>query len=201
MSHNVQELIDKIKQEGLEASRKTSEEIEAQAQKKAEEIVTQAKAKLEKMLSDAEDRQKKLEAATRATLQQAARDTVLTLKQTVNDLLTRIIRQDIRDALGKEQMSALIVELAKGFVAQNTDAAGVEIGLSEESRQLLEKDLLAKLQREIKVGVTVRTADDLGGGFTISFDDGKSCFDFSEKALVEYLGRQVNEYVKGILKM
>jgi hypothetical protein len=59
---------------------------------------------------------------------------------------------------------------------------------------------LEKLQKEIKAGITIRTADDLTGGFTISFDEGRSCFDFSEAALAEYLAKYVNEYVGKLLK-
>ena len=200
MSQNVQDLINKIKKEGLEASQQRAREIEGEVQKKVDELIAEAEARAEKIIADAKDEQAKLEESARASLQQAARDTVLSLKQTINDLLTKIIKQDVRGALGADQMAALIVALAKEFVSQNKDAKTVEVGLSEESRQLLEKDLLAKLQKDIKTEVVIQSADDLAGGFTISFDEGKSCFDFSEEALVQYLGKYVNEYVAGLLK-
>jgi len=195
MSQNVQELINKIKEEGLQASEQKTRELEAAAKKRADQMIADAKHQAEKIIADARFQQQKLEASTRASLEQAARDTVLTLKQTLNDLLMRIIQQDVRDALGKEQMSGLIMELTKQFMNQGQ----VDIGLSPESRAQLEKSLLAELQKQVKGSIRLHTADDLTGGFTISFDGNKSCFDFSEGALADFLSRQVNEFVKGIL--
>lgn len=199
MSQNVQGLINKIKQEGLEASQQKAQEIEQEARKKADGMMEKARVDAEKVVADARARQEQMEQSTRASLQQASRDTILSLKQEVNALLMRIVQQDVRDALGKDKMTALIVELAKDFVAQDQGAKTVEIGLNEETRKLIGQDVLAKLQKEIKKGVSVQAADDLSGGFTISFDEGKSCFDFSEDALVTYLSRNMNEYVKDLL--
>lgn len=200
MTQNVQDLINKIKKEGLESSQQKASEIEVEAQKKADDLVAQAQAQAKKIIADAEAEQIKVEASTRASLQQASRDTLLSLKQEINDLLRKILQQDVRDALGKEQMVKLIAELVKEFTAQNSDVKTVKVGLNTESRQLLEKDLLAKLQKSVKAGISIQTADDLIGGFTISFDEGKSCFDFSEESLVQYLGKYVNEYVAGLLQ-
>lgn len=200
MTQNVQDLINKIKKEGIEASQEEAKRIEAEVQQKVDQLIAEAKSQAEKIVDNAKAEQAKIEESTKASLQQAARDTVLSLKHEINNLMTKIIKQDIRDALGKDQMTALITEIAKEFVAQSKEAKSVEVGLNEDSRKLLEKDLLAKLQHDVKAGISIETADDISGGFTISFDEGKSCFDFSEDALVAYLGKYVNEYVKNLLK-
>ena len=200
MTQNVQDLIRKIKTEGLEAGRQKSQEIEQEAQKKAEALIAQAQADAEKIIAGARAEQEKIEQASRASLGQAARDTVLALRETINDLLMKIIRQDVREALGKEQMTALIVELSKQFISGASARDTVEVGLKEDDRAALENSLVSKLQKEIKAGVSIRTEDDLTGGFTISFDQGKSCFDFSEETMVTYLSRYVNQYVAGLMK-
>ena len=38
------------------------------------------------------------------------------------------------------------------------------------------------------------------GGFRISYDAGKSWFDFTDKALTEYMGKFVNAQILDILK-
>ncbi len=199
MAQNVQELINKIKQDGLEVAQKKAQDIEAAAQKKADEIIATAKTQAHQMISDAKTAQKQLEDSSRAALRQVARDTVLALKQEIIHILTGIIRKEAGAALQSDQTTQLIVELIKAFAADQ-GTGGVEIAMNENSRNRLEKDLLGKLQKEMKTSVVIKTAEDVTGGFTISFDDGKSCFDFSEDALVEFLGRQVNEYVGRLLK-
>jgi V/A-type H+-transporting ATPase subunit E len=200
MAQNVQELINKIKQDGLQAAEQKAQEIEAAAEKKADDLIAQAQAQAQKILADAQARQKQLEESSRVSLTQAARDTVLSLKKAIHDLLDKIVRQEIHGVLTPEQMAGMILELVKGFAAQGADGKHVEVALNDENRAHLEKDLLAKLQKEVKAGIKIRTADDLTGGFTISFDQGRSCFDFSESALAEYLGKYVNEYVGNLLK-
>lgn len=200
MAQNVQELINKIKQDGLEVAQKKAQDIEAAAQKKADEIVATAKTQAHQMISDAKTAQKQLEDSSRAALRQAARDTVLALKQEIIHILTGIIRKEAGAALQSDQTAQLIVELIKAFAVHHA-AGGVEIVMNENSRNRLEKDLLGKLQKEIKTSVVIKTAEDVTGGFTISFDDGKSCFDFSEDALTEYLGMYVNAYVKDLLEI
>jgi hypothetical protein len=46
----------------------------------------------------------------------------------------------------------------------------------------------------------LRSADNIRAGFTISFDQGKSCFDFTDESLAEFLGQYLNEHVTKILK-
>lgn len=200
MSQNVQELINKIKQDGLQTAQAKAKEIEAAAEKQAQEVLARAKSQAEKITADAQSRQQQIEASSRESLKQAARDTLLSVKQEVIALLDKIAARSVRESLTPEQTAALISEVTKGFFAEQSDGKGVEVGLSEESRSRLEQGFLEKLQKEIKAGITIRTADDLTGGFTISFDEGRSCFDFSEAALAEYLGKYVNEYVGKLLK-
>ena len=200
MTQNIQDLINKIKQEGIEESQKKSQEADLQVRKKIDDMIARAKGEAEKIVADAKNEQKKIEQSTRIALQQASRDTILSLKQEINSVLMRLVQQDVRAALGKDQMIGLISDLAQAFIAQNKDVKDIEVGLSEERRRVLEQDLVVKLQNSVKAGLKIQTADDLAGGFTISFDEGKSCFDFSEEALVKYLSRYVNEYVANLLK-
>ena len=199
MVQNVQDLINKIKHEGLEAGHEQAKKIEADAKAKADAIISQAHQEAEKIINEATARQQQLEGSTRASLQQAARDTILTLKQHINGILSNIIKQEIRQSLDKDQMSSLVMEVARQYFSQHKDARTVQVGLNEESRKILEKGIVTRLQQEVKAGVTIRSVDDLTGGFTISFDEGKSSFDFSEDALVEYLKKYVNEYVAELL--
>jgi vacuolar-type H+-ATPase subunit E/Vma4 len=45
----------------------------------------------------------------------------------------------------------------------------------------------------------LRPAEEISGGFTISFDDGKSCYDFTDKALAEYIGIYLKPKLNQIL--
>ncbi len=200
MSQSVQELIGKIRREGLEASQQQAREIEAQARAQAAALLQEAKAQAAKIVADAHAERERIEQATRASLQQAARNTLISLKQELGAQLQRILRRELRAALAPERLAELITAVATAYMAAGGEARGIEIALDAKNRAVLQESLLAKLQESLKQGVTLRTADDVGGGFTISFDAGRSCFDFSEESLARYLGAYSNEYLEELLR-
>jgi V/A-type H+/Na+-transporting ATPase subunit E len=200
MSQSVQELIGKIRKEGLEASRKQAEEIEAQARKNAEALITEAKEEAQRIVARAVAEREKTERATRASLEQAARSTLISLEQSIDARLTRIIRNDVREALTGERLAELIAILATEYVSSTSGAQDVEVVLSEENCKQLREGLLARLQESLKGGITIRSAHDVGAGFTISFDGGKSGFDFSEEALARHLGGYASDQVADLLR-
>ena len=200
MSQSVQELIGKIRKEGLEAGRKQAEEIEAQAREKAESLITEARAEAQRIVARAVAERDKAERATRASLQQAARSTLISLEQSIDARLTRIIRKDVREALTGERLAELIAMLATEYVSSTSGAQDVEVVLSEENCKQLRDGLLARLQESLKGGITIRSAHDVGAGFTISFDGGKSGFDFSEEALARHLGGYASDQVAELLR-
>ena len=63
----------------------------------------------------------------------------------------------------------------------------------------LEKGFLQELKEKVKSGITLKSTADISGGFTISFDSGKSHLDFTDHALAEYLSNYLKPKLKEIL--
>ena len=82
----------------------------------------------------------------------------------------------------------------------NKEKGGIVISLGKEEFQKLEKTLLSELKDEVKKGVTLKSSDEIGAGFIISFDAGKSHFDFTDKALAQYLGGYLKPAIAELLK-
>ena len=64
MSQQVQELIDKIKQDGIQQADQKAKEIEGQAQAKAQQIINEAENKAEQLIASAKEEIKKMEEST-----------------------------------------------------------------------------------------------------------------------------------------
>lgn len=195
MTQEIKDLIEKINQEGIEAAQKKAQEIEGKARQEAEEILKNAKKESEKLISDAKTAIERMDAKEKTLLAQAGRDFLLSLKKEVNSLLSRIIVSDLRQALSADYLAKIVVELAKGSSAQN-----IVISLKKEDCDALEKGFLAKLKEETRKGITLKPSEDIRAGFIISFDAGKSCYDFSDKALAEYIGEYLKPKLSGLLK-
>ena len=200
MSQQVQELIDKIKTEGLAAADQKARELEEQAKRNAQGILNEANKRAQDLLLDAEEEIRKKQEASRMALQQASRDTLLSLKKEVQKLLHKVITAQVADALTPQKLSDIIAEIAHKAVDGKSADAGIEVVLSPKDLKELRDGFLAQLQKQFKCPVHFQASEDIGKGFTVSFDQGKSSFDFSQEALAEYLSVYLNEELAALVK-
>lgn len=198
MAQELKALIDKIQKEGVESAQKVAQEIEARAKKQADEIVARAASDAKKLLDDAREKIRQEKDSSEAALKQTGRDLVLSLKKQILEILDKIVVLDVRQALGPQDLAAL-VKLAVGQYG-GQDAGPVVVSLQEGDRQKLQQGFLSRLKDELKRDIVLRASDEIAGGFIISFDKGKSHFDFSDKALAVYLSGLVRPKLAELLK-
>lgn len=199
MAQQVQELINKIKTEGVQAAQEQAQEMEAQAKRKAEEIVGQAQKRAQQMTAEAEAQIKKKEAAAQMALKQAARDTLISLRKEIENVLHGIAAAKVGEALTAERLSQIIREVSQKAVEGDLVQKTIEVVLNPQDFKVLGNGFLSELQRQLKKPIQLKSADDIGKGFTISFDEGKSRFDFTDVSLAEYLGARLNDQVAALL--
>ncbi len=200
MSQQVQELIDKIKSEGIQEAEQKAGELESAARKKADELIDAARKKADQIVAEAKAESAKTKEATRMALHQASRDMLLQLRKEIEALLQRIVAIDIKDALTPEQLADLISAVVTGYVKENKDVKDVAVVLNEKDLKNLKEGFLKKIKDKVSQSITLHPADDMGAGFTISFDKGKSFFDFSDESLVAYLSGYLNAEVANLLQ-
>lgn len=185
MAQDIQSLIDKINREGLQAAQEKARQIEDEAGKKAEDIVSRAQKEAEAILSKAEKEAARTEENTLIVLKQASRDLLLNFKNEINLILKKVAALQIKEALTPQMMAEIIIAIIKDSL--RPENGGIVISLNKESARELEEVLFSRLNEEIKKGITIRPSEDTLAGFLISFDEGKSHYDFSPEGLAEYI--------------
>jgi len=198
MAEEIRDLIEKINQEGIRAAEEKAQNIEAAAKQRADDILAQARREAEEMIAAAQDRIHREDEKGKTLLAQAGRDLLLSLRKEMNAMLGRIMVSDIQQALTPEALFNLVSEVVRNYSAG--ESSDITVFLKKEDVQILEKNFLNKLREETKKKINLRPAEEISGGFTISFDNGKSCFDFTDKALAEYIGTYVKPKLHQILK-
>jgi V/A-type H+/Na+-transporting ATPase subunit E len=198
MSDQIKELIEKINQEGVQAAEEKARQIEAQAKAQAELIVQKANSQAKKILEEAQENVKRMQESSEASLKQAGRDMLLALKGQINQTLQNVISAEVSASLNPEELARIIEGLAKEYSAGDNKSAIVY--LSTEDKNKVEGLFLKKLKDELKKGIELRSQDDIRAGFIISFDAGKSSFNFSDKALAEYIGLSLKAKIAELLK-
>lgn len=198
MSQQIQELINKIKSDGINEAQIKAKHIEDEAHKKANEIINEAKAKAQKIILDTQQDTQKMQKAAEVAIAQAGRNSILSLRKEIEAMFKNIVLKQVRDSLTPQQTAAILESVIKQYVKENSSSA--QITLSPADTQVIKDGLIAKLQNEFKKPLVFKTSSEMTKGFAISFDSGKSSFDFSDASLAEFLSAYVNDEVARILK-
>jgi len=196
MTQEIKDLIAKINEEGVKAAEVKAKEIEDLARERADEIVKKAKADAEKLIIQAKDEIVRMQDSSLVLLKQAGRDLILSLKTEINAVLERLIVSGVRQALNTEELTGILTALIKN----HSGKGNIVITLSAEDAHTLEKVFLDGLREEVKKGIALRPSEDIQAGFIVSYDNGKSSFDFSDKGLAEYIGSCLKPTLKEILQ-
>ncbi|MDP3143313.1 MAG: V-type ATP synthase subunit E family protein [Candidatus Omnitrophota bacterium] len=198
MTEDIKNLIEKIQQEGIQAAEEKAREIEVEARSRAKEILEEAQAEAEDLISQAKEKNARKEESTQETLKQAGRDLLISLKKEINAILEKLIVSRVGEALKPEELIKIITALVKDYKGQ--EKGQVIISLKKEDLEKLENGFSAELKEQVKKGITLKPSEEILGGLIISFDAGKSHFDFTDQALAEYIGTYLKPKLKGILK-
>lgn len=199
MAEQIRDLIEKINQEGINAAKEKSRQIEDAAKQKADEMLVKARLEADKIIAVAKDRTDKLQENTHALLKQAGRDLLLALRKEINTMLHKIVVAQAQAALGPEELIKLIVSFIKEH--HGKEESDVVVVVKKRDFEEVEKALFVELGTNLKKGITLKSSEDISGGFTISFDHGKSHYDFSDKALAEYIVTHLKPKLDAILKI
>ena len=198
MAQEIKDLLARIQQEGVKVAEEKAAEIKAEADSIAQKIIADAKIQAKKIIEQANIQTKRLEDSTQASLRQAGRDSLISLRKEINSMLDKLIKADIHQALTVEELAGII-----GSLIKNTPLSlGSEIivSLSKEDKEKLEKGFLRELIQETKKQIILKAAEGMDSGLVISFDGGKSIFDFSAQALAEYISGSLRPELDKILK-
>jgi len=198
MAEEIRDLIEKINEEGIRAAEEKAQIIEAAAKDRADEILSMAKREAEEIVASAKDRVRREDEKERMLLAQAGRDLLLSLRKEINAMLDRIVVAEVRDALTPEALSGIISEAVRNYCS--AEQGNVTVFMDKGDLEILDKHFMNKLSEETKKTILLRPSEEISGGFTISFDEGKSCHDFTDRALADYIGTLLKPKLNQILK-
>jgi V/A-type H+-transporting ATPase subunit E len=197
MPEDLKGFIDKIQREGVQAGEEKGRKIEQEARLKASVLVEDAQKEAQRVLDEASAKAQKAQEITRTELAQASRDCLLALHKEIEAMLDRLVAVRVREALGAEQLGKILEELLRGV--KHGAGEGVTVSLSPSDTQKLQETFLSELKAELKKGLVLKPSAEIAGGLTISFDAGRSSFDFTDKALADYIGSCLKPKLKELL--
>jgi V/A-type H+-transporting ATPase subunit E len=198
MDIQLQELIDKIKRDGIGAASEEAARLKIQAETEARHIVEAAKKEAEELVSRARSDAERSEKAGTAALEQASRNLVLAFKGEIQVLLDKLIARETAAAYGEDTLKAALPEILNAGAATSGDA--LDLLLPGGELKKIEAYFTDKLTAEIRKGVELKSERSLGAGFRIANRDGSAYYDFSAESVAQLLSAYLNPRLGEILK-
>lgn len=191
MQTKLQELTDKLYNEGLSKGKEEGAQILAAARQEAEEIVKAAKTQAEQIMAKAAKDAEDLKTKTASDVKMAAAQSLQAVKSDVENLaINAVCGKGVSAALAEPAfLKSIIRTVAEKF--STDEAQDLSLILPESLRAELEPFVSGELAAALKGGVQASFSKKIAGGFTIGPKDGGyfiSLTDETFKALIaEYL--------------
>ncbi|MDR3302143.1 MAG: V-type ATP synthase subunit E [Spirochaetaceae bacterium] len=197
MDIQLQELIEKIKKEGIESANDEALKIKGAAEAEAKRTVEAARKEAEAVVAKGKADAERFEKAGVAAVEQASRNLVLAFKSEIEGLLGKIISKEVAKTYNNDVLKAVIPEVVKGWL----DGKGaVDLILDEARLSTLRSWSTSALAAEIAKGVELKVGRNVGAGFRIGEKDGSAYYDFSASAVAGALADYLNPQLAEILK-
>lgn len=193
MEIQIQELIDSIKKDGLEQAKKDAVAYLENAKAEADRIVADAKDEAGKLIEKAKKEIALEEKSSKATLEQAARDAVLSFKKGVEQELDKIMNEEVSASVDGALLERLIDEVV------SSDLVGKDAVIEVKDAKAVSEAFVKKLSDKVKKGLTIKSSNQVSGGFRVIEKDGSGYIDLTEREIAALLKPYLNESLKELI--
>ncbi|MCL2762523.1 MAG: V-type ATP synthase subunit E [Treponema sp.] len=198
MDIQVQELIDKIKKDGIDSASEEAARLKHEAETEAAQLIEAAKKEAADIMAKGKQDAQRSEKAGVAALEQASRNLLLAFKGEVQALLDTIVLAELGKAYNDDILKTVLPEMLKSWSPQTMNSLAVLV--PEASLGKIQTFFKAKLAAELKKGLELKPDRKLVTGFRITKKDGSAYYDFSADAVAELLSSYLNPRLSEILK-
>ena len=192
MAEELQNLLEKIKRDGVDKANAEAAAIVAKAKSDAESIVKEAETKAAAAKAAAEAEAKAEAVRAEETIRQAARDTVLKVGQSVTAMLEKLLAKDVDAALSDP--AAVVPIAADAIKALVADGQTAEVAADAKLAEALRVQLAAMKD------ITVVTDEATQSGFSVRLDNGRVEHDFTGPAVAEALAARLRPALAALVK-
>jgi V/A-type H+-transporting ATPase subunit E len=199
MQNKLQELTDKLYNEGLSKGKQEGEELLAKAKVQAEEMIAKAQAEAAQIVAAAQKQADEIKTKVASDIRMASSQS---LAATRNDIETLIVGKMTDEAIKKALTSAEFVkELIQAVAAKFTTEGPVDLALilPESLQKELEPFVNNELAKILDAGVEASFSKKVSGGFKIGPKNGGYFVSFTDETFNELIAEYLRPATKKIL--
>ncbi len=199
MQNKLQELTEKLYNEGLSKGKQEGEAFLEQAKKEAENIVSNARKEAEAIIEKARREAEDLKVKTGGDLKMAASQSIAATRQDIESLIVaKITDKEVKTSMSSaEFIKGIITEVAKGFNAD--DPKDLELVLPESLKKELEPFVQTELAGILNADISASFSKKISGGFNIGPKDGGYFISFTDETFKELISEYLRPATRKIL--
>lgn len=199
MQNKLQELTDRLYNEGLSKGKQEGEELLAKAKVQAEEIVAKAQAEAVQIVAAAQKQAEDLKTKTASDVKMAAAQSLAATKKDIETLIVgKMTDEAVKKALSSaDYVKELIKAVAEKF---NTDGpVELAVVLPEALKKELEPFVTNELAKTLGAGVEASFSKKVSGGFQIGPKEGGYFISFTDETFTELISEYLRPTTKKLL--
>ena len=181
MEQNLDTLVNRIYEDGLQKARKEAQEITSRANSEAEEILSNAQKEAESILQKARSEADYLKQSTESELKLASTQALSRLRSQIIAILSeRVLSDSVKEAaLDSQFIQEMVLALGKNW--KEDGAVSIELTLPESMRKSADEKFQAAIQKELD-GLSIQFSD-IGAGFQVQKKGSSFQLDFTDESL------------------
>lgn len=199
MEIQLQELIEQIKKDGVQAAETEAQALLNAAKAEADKIVADAKNQADRILADAKAENERMVKSGEDAIRQAGRNLLISFRESITRQLDSLLNEKVSQAYTSESFAQLILKVVEAWAAK-PDADDISVVLNSDDLKSLEEIVLSGIKEKMLKGVTLKESDNFDDGFRISVNNGNAYYDYSAEAVVEMLSKYLSPKVTKLLK-
>lgn len=201
MQNKLQELTEKLYNEGLSKGKQEAEQMKANAKNEAAQIIAQAKEQAQEILAKAQAEAAELKSKSENDVKMAAQQTFTAVKKQIEDaIIAKSVAAPVKTATSDvEFLKVIIKDIVAAFNPENSDSVALELILPAEKQKELDtyaKETLAKI---CSAGVDVQFSKGVQGGFRISPKGEGYMLSFTDKDFENIIAEYLRPKTKTLL--
>lgn len=188
MQNKLQELTEKLYQEGITKGQSEAEKIINQAKEEARQIIENAKKEAETIITDAKKKSEEFLKNAQSEFKLSSRQALNALKQQITNIISdEILKQVVPDIIkNKDFLNQIILTAVKNWILSSENAGNLELIVSPEDEKNVKEFFFKSAKELLDKGLVIKPSPSLKSGFQISPADGSYRVNFTEEDFINY---------------
>ena len=201
MENKLQQLTQKLYDEGLEKGRAEADKLVADAKAEAQKIVAEARAEAEDIVKKAQVKAEDVEKNTMTEIALAGKQAVSKIKQEIASLIiAKATAGGVKEAVVDPAfIKEMLVAVAKNWNGADSGKVELQALLPEDERKKLDEAFGKSAQELLAAGIEVGWSKEVKSGFKVGAKEGGYYISFADADIEALLGEYLRDKVYRLL--